>query len=158
MGSSYPEAWRPLPPPQTRDCADFVGSYSDYGPRAVDYDLAGLLNLDAGTTPGSLHTDATRISLSAPSDGIVEVTSWREKKRLDSRTLNCEGGRLVARAEGKLVAGTAVAARQTPTVTLFVDGDYLVVRDQLEDLGVVFVVPVWAKETKGWYRFPRVRE
>ena len=156
----YPQAWSPLPPSATADCARFAGSYADRGETAgtgaepsLTYGLFGH---------HSAWKEARRVELALPAEGVLHVTAWDEGKPLFTRTLSaragefeCKDGALVVRSR-RWVAADVVAGREDVTIEFSQADASLVAHVRESTYGALFAVVPIAGTATHWYRFARL--
>lgn len=154
----YPASWGALSTPLSEDCRHVEGNYSNPGESAGSSDHPWLTWVLFGQ---SLR--ATRVNLSLPRNGVLEVTGWENTDRVFSQTLTtqagefaCEKGLLVVRRRHWVHEGQAVA-RSEFTIELAAAGDDLVAKMTESAIGLAVVVPVAGTLTR-WYRFAHLRD
>jgi len=163
----YPAEWAP-PAPTTERCADLSGNYAEDG--------TGRAARLIGQAPDEFHVklsylfltikspDATHLSLAGPKDGHLDVSLWRGKRWLDSRTLSegqnyrCEAGIIVITTgdSGSDITSSGavvtVAIKRTSRLVKARDGALLIHQNASGGAGLFFVpfVPV---ADEAWDRF-----
>jgi hypothetical protein len=159
----YPNAWDPLPVPESSDCREILGTYADRGESGSVGSTSPSLALQL-LGPNSEWEKAVRVNFAFPSEGALQITIVGKTGPIFSRTLTskddeylCKDGR--ARLRGRRwIATDLVSGRQT--VVLEVSGlpKYLVTKVNEETYGTLFVLVPIAGTAQHWYRFPRVAQ
>lgn len=156
----YPEAWGPLPVGGEDNCGHIVGKYTDRGEIPASPAQPSLTQELFGS-----NTDWQRVravSLSFHHSNLLTIAASGDDGHALERVLSqsngdfhCKEGRLVI-TDNRWVFSEALAAKETVTIHLYADSDYLITQVQTNAAGTVAVfIPVSGSSTS-WYRFRRL--